>query len=163
MSDEYQDYFSQAFQLKLLALLARQPRTSLDIIEPNYFATQIHAHIAGVIHNTYKNQNLAKVRLTRSTLSELVRNSLKKSKYSEHKREYLRTTRELFAINLSDREILIEQAKSFAKHARYTEALVNAEKRIHAGDYQGAQKVFRDLESPGKSSYSSTRRRQAYL
>jgi len=136
MSHDY-DRYSKEFQARILALLIHYPEQSLPVIDPGYFTLSMHSQIALAIHKAYDKKDLRKVRLTSTTLSQFVFAMLRKNKgaYIEHKKDYLLTIRQLFEMQLPDHELVLEQARDFALHARYTGMLVDAEKQIHAGNY----------------------------
>jgi len=137
--------------------LIHYPEQSLPVIDPGYFTLSMHSQVALAIHKAYDKKDLRKVRLTSATLAQLVFATLRKNKgaYIEHKKDYLRTIRQLFEIQLPDHELVLEQARDFALHARYTETLVDAEKQIHAHNYDAVHKLFDGL-APLRKGNSNT-------
>jgi hypothetical protein len=126
MSHEY-DHYSKEFQSRILALLIHYPEDSLHVIDPSYFKLPMHSQIALAIHKAYNGKDLKKVRLTTTTLIELVLGSLRKNKesYVENKKAYSRTIRKLFERELPDHSVVLEEIRAFAVHARFREALVD--------------------------------------
>jgi len=148
MSHEY-DHYSKEFKSRILALLIHYPEDSLHVIDPSYFTLPMHSQIALAIHKAYNGKDLKKVRLTATTLTELVLGSLRKNKetYVENKKAYLRTIRDLFEMQLPDHVVVLEEARAFALHARHTQALVDAEKQINAQNYDEVPKLFEELSA----------------
>lgn len=144
MSDEYSEYNSH-FQLRLLALLVRHPEKALGLIEPHYFTHPIYAEIARVATDAYRGKDLETVRLQRASLSALVWRELTESHSSDAyglKPSYMRGVREVFQIDLADGEIVLDEARKYAKKSAFREALIKAERDINAGNFDAVRQRF---------------------
>ena len=112
------------FQRKLLTLLVRKPEKVLDLIEPQYFGSAIHVEVARVVGEAYKKHGTKNLRLTRSSLVELVRNA-RTNDDDEVWRSYKSEIKKIFKVGLPDVSILVEHAKEFAKEQRFRDALIH--------------------------------------
>ena len=138
--------YSEAFQRRFLALLVQDPGAVSSIFEPSYFGCPICAHIAGIVMKTHKKYPDAK--LTLVSLKELVKSSL--SRKARHNWSlYKKEIKYAFIDRLSDKPVLIERAATFAKEARYREALVRAEINISAGRYDLVDKEIEKARRSG--------------
>lgn len=125
-------------QLKLVALLVREPETNLGLIEPSYFNNPVCLDIARVTKEAYTGKDLKSVRLEEDSLKALVWESLKehhRSSARELKKTYMERVRKIFKISLRDKEVLLGLARKFAMDSRFREALIGAEKDLNAGQH----------------------------
>ena len=131
--------YGEIFQRKLLALLVRDPIEVSGIVQPQFFTQPLLVDIARVSLEAYTRHPDA--RLTKSNLYELVRNSLG-SRGDKYSRDYKKQIKKVFAVQLPDKPLLLEQAKDFAKETRYRNALVRGEHFINARDYEMVHKAI---------------------
>lgn len=134
--------YGEVFQRKLLALLIRHPTEVSRIVQPQFFSHPLLVDIARIALEAHSRHPDA--RLTKTTLYELVRNSLG-SRGDKYSRDYKKQIKKVFAVQLSDTPFLLEQAKDFAKETQYREALVRAEHHIGARHYDRVHKVFEEV------------------
>ena len=138
-------------QLKLVALLVREPVTCLGLIEPRYFTNPICLDIARVAKEAYTGKDLKSVRLEEDSLRALVWETLKehhRPRARELKKIYMQQVRKVFEVSLKDKEILLAMAGKFALHGGYREALIDAEKDLNAGRYDRILKRIQDVALP---------------
>jgi archaellum biogenesis ATPase FlaH len=134
--------FGPAFQLRVLSLLIRQPEKAIGVIEPQYFDNPLHFDIASVICKTYEAH--PKSRLTKTTLKELVKQSLSRKELRNWS-YYKEAIRAAYRIHGSDSEIIFQQALEFAKHQKYRQAVIQAEKAVSDRRYDNVQELFEKL------------------
>ena len=147
MNNEYSE-FAGDFQLSLLSLYVREPDQALDVIEPRYFTNIIHAEIAGVVKKAYQGRDISSLRLTKASLWTLVWEQVRKRKTKyEVKPVYRKVVRDIFRLHLTDRDILLDQARKFARAQAYRAALVKAEKDVNSGNYGAVAARFLDIQS----------------
>jgi archaellum biogenesis ATPase FlaH len=136
--------WTDAFQLRLLAFLLKDPEKVLNVVEPAFFTDPITTDIATVIRDIHKHHEDSAISISKTTLKELVRGSLGK-KQDEHWPLYRKIIRKLYKTKLKDKEILLDEAKEFAREHRYRNALVKAERDVTAKKYEGVHKIFERL------------------
>ena len=147
MINEYSE-FGGDFQLRLLALYVREPDQTLGVIEPRYFTSLDHTEIALAVKEAYKDKDVNSMRLTEASLCTLVWEQLRKRKVKYGlKPIYRKIVREIFHLNLSDRDILLEHARKFALDFKLRQAFVQAESDINSGNYNAVVGRFRDILS----------------
>jgi hypothetical protein len=138
-------------QLKLVALLVREPEISLGLIKPSYFKNFICLDIARVTKEGYTGKDLKSFRLEEGVLKALVWETLKeqpRSKARKLKKVYMEQVHKIFEISLKNKEILLDLARRFAMESRYREALIGAEKDLNAGNYDRILKRIQDAALP---------------
>jgi hypothetical protein len=138
-------------QLKLVALLVREPEISLGLIKPSYFKNFICLDIARVTKEGYTGKDLKSFRLEEGVLKALMWETLKeqpRSKARKLKKVYMEQVHKIFEISLKNKEILLDLARRFAMESRYREALIGAEKDLNAGNYDRILKRIQDTALP---------------
>jgi archaellum biogenesis ATPase FlaH len=138
--------WGEPFQLRLLALLLRDPRKALELLEPSFFSNPMMVDISRIIRDIYKRHPDDAVSISKTTLKELVKQSLGR-KGQEHWSSYRRMIRRIYKTELGDKEILVSLATEFARENRYREALVEAEHAVSARKYGRVHKVIEQLKS----------------
>jgi hypothetical protein len=133
--------WGEPFQLRLLALLLREPEKASDLVEPSFFTNPMIVDIARIIRDIYKNHPNDSISISKTTLKELVKDSLGR-KNREHWPSYRRMIRTVYKTELRDKEVLIDQAMEFARENKYREALVQAERQVTARKYDDVHKTF---------------------
>jgi hypothetical protein len=131
MTDDFYAW-SEAFQLKLLVCLLRDPEKTCDVVEPRFFSSPIHTEISRILKETYA-ANGKQIQISQETLIELVRATMGEK---DSWKLYKRTIKELYKIPLTDKAILLRQAYEFARESRYRETLIAAEKDVSNGRFQ---------------------------
>jgi hypothetical protein len=127
------------FQMRLLALLAQEPKNMFDLIEPQYFTgNPIYVEIARVLKGVYAKVSKG-TQISRHSLIELLRASVGKD---DAWPVYKETVKRLYKIPLSDKEILFTQAREFAKEARYRNALELGEKYVTGRQYDKVHQLL---------------------
>ncbi len=138
--------WGEPFQLRLVALLLRDPKKALDLVGPGFFTNPMMVEISRNIQDVYKRHPNSQVSISKTTLKELVKASLGR-KGREHWPHYRRMIRRIYKTELKDKEVLIEQAEEFARENRYRGALVKAERAVSSRQYEKAHEVFEQLKS----------------
>jgi AAA domain len=154
--------FGEVFQLTILSFLVRNPERALGVIEPHYFTNPIHADIARVACERCEGNR--KARLSKTTLKELVRQSLSR-KERRNWSYYKKAISAVYRIHGSDSEIIFQQAQEFAREQKYREALIKAEKAISDGRYDAVDQMFEKLRASdglGKSNSCKWRSLPSY-
>ena len=141
--------WGEPFQLRLLALLRRHPQELSEIVEPSFFTSPMMVDIARILRDAYRKH--PGVRLSRTTLRELVRTSLGR-KGREHWPAYKSTLKKIFRVEIPDESILIAEAVKFARESRYRDALVAAERSVSAGNFENVHNIIEELCSFGTSN-----------
>lgn len=72
--------YGEHFQLKL-ALLLRDPKKALGVVEPQFFSNPMMVDISRIIRDAYRDHGDGSIKLSKPTLKELVRASLGKRKH----------------------------------------------------------------------------------
>lgn len=125
--------YDQLFQQKLLAALVQHPEHTLDLVEPQFFTLPAHVEICRVAIETYKQHGI-QIRLTRSTLTELVRESVKNNNMDDDVwKIYRKHIKSVCKMPLPDLPILLKQAKAFSVDWLMRNALERAEKKLTNG------------------------------
>ncbi len=146
-NSEYE--FGGDAQLKVLALLVREPDQALNLIEPRYFTNPIHVDIARIVKEAYAGKNLKSDRFERDSLWATVwieLKNLKGARVYDLKRPYRAVVKEIFKLHLPDKNMLLDLARKFAKEGRYRRALVEAEKDLNAGNHDSFIKRIEKLK-----------------
>jgi hypothetical protein len=142
MTDDFYAW-GEAFQLRLLVYLLRDPEKTYDIVEPQFFSSPIHTEISRILKETYAAHG-KQIQISRETLIELVRATMGEK---DHWKLYKHTIKELYKIPLTDKAILLRQAHEFAKESKYREALIAAEKDVNNRRYQRVHQRIDELRS----------------
>ncbi len=142
MTDDFYAW-GEAFQLKLLVSLLRDPKNTCDIVEPRFFSSPIHTEISRILKETYAAHG-KQIQISRETLIELVRATMGEK---DSWKLYKRTIKELYEIPLTDKPILLRQAFEFAKESRYRETLIASEKDVTNRRYQRVHERIDELRS----------------
>jgi hypothetical protein len=148
--------WGEPFQLRLLALLLRDPKKAVDLLEPSFFSSPMMTDIARITRDVYKSHPNSEVSISKTTLKELVQDSLGR-KGQEHWPLYRRTIRKIYKMKLKDKEILIAQAAEFTRETRYRDALVRAERAITARKLGKVHEIIEQLKSFDVSSSGTVR------
>jgi hypothetical protein len=143
---------SRAFQLRLLAALVRDPERFLDVVRPEYFNYPFHTEIARVVHETFENKELAVSPLSRSTLLELLRKKIDRHSRREILRPCRAEAKKLFKYELSDEDVLYDQARQFARTREYLEFLVHSERDITNGRFDAVHRRLEKLRQFGSNT-----------
>ena len=140
--------WSPVFQLRLLALLIKHPSESYDLIEPKFFTDPLLVDISRVVKQAYSGK--LDSRLHRSTIIALIKSSLKKSD-KQYWSLYKQRIRRACAIKITDKEILLSKALTFAKESKFRDGLVQAEKDISNHHFDAVVKRFSELKDFGNA------------
>lgn len=146
MSDVYQ--FAEGFQLKILALMARDQTTFVtykDVLKPKYFRKDVHIDFARIIHDHYEReldrQRVKKTGINPPTfeiLGEEIRKLLAKNKKkSQIKEQYIETAVDIVDIDLTDREYIIDSLVEFGKNAALEQAILESVEELEKGKTGG--------------------------
>lgn len=138
--------WGEPFQLRLLALQLREPTKALDLVEPGFFTNPMMVDISRIVRDIYKRHSADAVSISKTTLRELVKDSLGR-KNREHWPSYRRLIRRIYKTALKDKVILVSQATEFARENRHREALVKVERAVTGRKYELFQKIFEELKS----------------
>lgn len=136
--------WGDAFQLRLLAFLLKDPEKVLGVIEPEFFTDPITVDIAKVIGDIHKKHKGGEGSISKATLKESVRAGL--GKKEEHWSAYRKVIRQVYKTKLTDKNVLFDHVMEFARETRYRDALVKAERDINAKKYDGVKKRIEDVE-----------------
>lgn len=128
------------FLQKLLAVYVRYPKTLFSILEPYRFNHPVFLDIARLTKEHYEKYGLECI-LSKATLKHIVKSYLGK-KRKEIWPTYRRTIRLLFADGLWDKEAVINEAAKYIRHDTYRQALLDTEKKLNRGDYEGARRIW---------------------
>lgn len=131
--------YGEPFQRKLLSLLVHDPAQTSSIIKPHYFSSPMLVDIARVVTEIHRQHPTDQ--LTRTTVNEFVKASLSR-KAKQNWPSYKEEIRAAFRSSPSDKAVLLEKAREFAKDYCYRDALVMAEKSITAGKYEKVHDLF---------------------
>jgi len=117
----------------------------VGVVAPQFFTVPILVDIARVVNEVYANQKGKKLRLDKSTLKELVRESLRESKTNvrESWPPYRSLIRRIFEISIHDVETVHALAGRFARNFKVRDGLVRAEEHLNNENYKS---VCRTLE-----------------
>lgn len=146
MSDVYS--FSEGFQLKILALVARDKATFIsyrDVIKPKYFKKDIHIDLARIIHNYYDTEmDRAKIKGTEvnpptlEVLWEEIRKLTNANKNKSKLREqYEDCAIDIMNMDLSDAEYIKDSLIEFGKNAAIEHAILESVDEITRGREKG--------------------------
>lgn len=138
--------WGEPFQLRLVALLLRDPKKALDLVEPGFFTNPMMVDISNTIRDIHKRHPSGEVSISKTTLKELVKERLgrKRREFWPH---YRRMIRRIYKTELKDKEILIEQAQVFARENHYREALVKSERAVSARKFDQVHEIIEQLKS----------------
>ena len=177
MSDIYN--FSDTFQLKILALAARDKATFIsyrDVIKPRYFKKDIHIELARLVHDHYdKEMDRARTKGTDiasptvEVLWEEVRKLTATNKQKATlKEQYEDTILDIMEVDLSDAEYVKDSLVRFGKDAAMQHAILESANEISRGrdsggiDYskietavQEALRVGEDISDLGTDYYET--------
>jgi hypothetical protein len=147
--------WSEAFQLRLLVYLLRDPEKTYDVVEPQFFSSPVHVEISRILKETYAAHG-KQIQISRETLTELVRVTMGEK---DSWKLYKRTVKELYEIPLTDKAILLRQTFEFARESRYRETLIAAEKDVSNGRFQRVHERIDELRTSlnGGSTETSIR------
>ena len=144
--------WGEPFQLRLLALQLQEPTKALELAEPSFFTNRMMVDISRTITGLYKKHPNASISISKTTLKELVKDSLGR-KNREHWPSYRRMIRRVNKTKRRDKEVLIDQAMEFARENKYREALVQAERALTARKYDDVHKPLEAVRlAEGKHS-----------
>ena len=138
--------WGEPFQLKLLTFQLREPKKAFDLVEPQFFTNPMMVDISRILRDVHKKHPNGGTALSKVTLKELVKESLGHN-VDEVWPSYRKIIRTLYKTKIKDREVLLDQAKKFAKETRYRDALVKAEREISAGRYDRIPKLIENLQT----------------
>ncbi len=146
MSDVYE--FSEGFQMKILALMARDKATFIsyrDVLSPSYFRKDIHIDMARIIHDFYDGE-MQRARVkgtdvnspTMEVLWEEVRKlTSKNKKKNDIKDQYQDCVMDIVELDLSDREYIKENLIRFGKNAALERAILESADELAKGRETG--------------------------
>lgn len=150
MPDIYK--FSESFQLKILALMARDKSTFIsyrEVLQPRYFKKDLHIDLARIITEYYDaeiQRNKAKktpvnpptVEVLFEEVRKLVSKSTTKSKL---KGQYEDLVLDIMDLDLSDSEYVRENMIAFGKRAALEHAILDSVDEIEKGteDFSGVE------------------------
>lgn len=176
-------YFADGFQLKILALMARDKGTYISyesVLQPKYFRNTIHIDLARIVREHYEKEiQRAKLRgtdissPTLEVLGEEVRKLLARDKKrSALRKEYIETMVDIMDVDLSDMEYIKESLVSFGKESAMEIAILEAAEEIEKGRNKGnidyakieqsitdAVRVGEDLSDLGMDYYETAEER----
>jgi replicative DNA helicase len=146
MSDVY--HFSEGFQLKILALMARDRGAYVsyqDVLKPKYFRKDIHIDMARIIHDYYEGEmQRAKVKgtdinpPTMEVLWEEVRKlTVKNANKAKIRDQYEDCVVDIVQADLSDAEYVKENLVRFGKDAAMEHAILESVNEIEKGRTAG--------------------------
>src|SRR5271169_5083302 len=95
--------WGEPFQLRLLALQLREPTKALELVGPEFFTNPMMVDISRIIQDVYKKHPNDSISISKTTLKELVKDSLGR-KGQEHWRYYRRMIRRIYKTELKDKE-----------------------------------------------------------
>lgn len=134
--------WNEVFQFRLLAFLLQDPERLFDVVEPQFFTgNPALVEISRILKEAYSAHG-KQVQISRSTLTELVRETMGGSDAWSF---YKKTIRKLYKTHLTDKSILYKQAFEFAKECRYRETIIAAERDITNGNYERVHERFDKL------------------
>jgi replicative DNA helicase len=142
MPDVYE--FSEGFQLKILALMARDKGFYViykDVLKPKYFRKDIHIDIARIIHDHYEREldrakrkgtevNPPTLEVLWEEIRKLTHNNERKKKL---KQQYEDTAVDIWEVDLSDAEYIKESVIAFGKRAAMEHAILESVEEIEKG------------------------------
>lgn len=146
MSEMY--HFSEGFQLKILALMARDKGAYVsyqDVLKPKYFRKDIHIDMARVLHDYYEGEmQRAKVKGTdiNSPTIEVLWEEIRKlttqnPKKAKIKEQYIDCALDIVQVDLSDAEYIKESIVKFGKDAAIEHAILESVEEIEKGRTSG--------------------------
>jgi hypothetical protein len=147
MNASPKDYpFDKSFQSKVLACLVQEPEKFLRLVEPRYFTVPSLIDIARLVKDTYARHGTGKFRLGCPGLCELAKELLgpKRPELWPH---YKQVIRRAFRSEVEDEPLVLEKSWEFARTRQYEEALISAEKAVHAGKFEDVHRKFDELRS----------------
>lgn len=142
MSDVYE--FSEGFQAKILALMARDKGTYVayqDVLKPKYFRKATHIDLARIIHEYYETEmQRAKVKGTEinaptiEVLFEEVRKLTKNSQLkAKIKTQYEDEIIDIMQVDLSDAGYITDNIITFGRRSALTHAILESVDEIEKG------------------------------
>jgi replicative DNA helicase len=146
MSDVY--HFSEGFQLKILALMARDKGAYVsyqDVLKPKYFRKDIHIDMARILHDFYEGE-MQRAKLkgtainapTMEVLWEEVRKlTVQNAKKAKIKEQYQDCVMDIVDADLSDAEYIKENLVKFGKDAAIEHAILESVDEIEKGRTSG--------------------------
>lgn len=166
MSESYE--FSEGFQRKILALMARDKQTFTmyqEVLKPSYFKNELHVDLARIIHDHYEvENNRAKTKKTEvsaptlEVLFEEIRRLTKNNKKkAQLKDQYQEEILELMDEDLSDAEYVKDSLVRFGKEAAIQRAILESVDEIERGrdskdvDYGVIEEKIRDAVQVGEN------------
>lgn len=159
MSQEYQ--FSEEFQLKILAVLAKEPAAYQiygELTKPQYFKSSMHVDACRIIQDHYEREmERAKVKKTPivgptlQVLFEEIRKITKSGAKKALRREYEDLMLDILDADLTDGEYVKDNIKEFGKQAAMTEAILNSVDDIEkGGEYSRIEERVKDAIALGE-------------
>jgi hypothetical protein len=136
--------YGESFQRRLLSLLVHDPAQTSSIIKPHYFSSPMLVDIARVVTEIHSRHPTDQ--LTRTTVKEFVKASLSR-KAKQNWPSYKEEIRAAFRSSPSDKAVLLEKAREFAKDYCYRDALVMAEKSITVGKYEKVHELIENTRT----------------
>lgn len=147
MPGEYE--WSESFQQRLLAMYLRDPHSTFAIVEPMYFTSPIHQDISRWAQEIYVDvKRTEDFHISRPTMLAVVKGALGK-KRADVWPLYRKVLKTLYAEDLQDRQIILQQAVGFAREQKFRKALIDAEKDVNSKNYPRAIERFESLKGFG--------------
>lgn len=162
MQLDHEYKFSDSFQLKILAVMAKDPlayQTYGELTKPQYFSNSLHVDLCRIIHNHYEKElNRAKGKRTPveaptlEVLFEEVRKLTLAPNKKKLKSEYQDTVIDILEADLTDQEYVKENIIHFGKQAAMTEAIMESVDDIEKGkEYERIEERIKSAISLGEA------------
>lgn len=159
--------FDEAFQAKIAALCLRDPTfvgRVEGLIRPEYFESSAHAALVNIANRYY--EKYRKIPGDRTTLSALIRHDVvKKVLQKEHVTGIVAALRDrdpaalaagaepgLFQVDISDRDLVVEEVATFARHQAVSNALLESVDLIEKRDFDAVEKRMKVALDTGSHS-----------
>jgi len=137
--------FDSFFQSKIAALTTRDPMFAMrtdGLVRPEYFENQGEAEIVAIASAYY--EKYKRIPADQSVYATLIKEKIaNKTMKNEVAKIVLMRMRELYNVDISDREYVVDQVSTFARHQAVQIAMHDAIMKLDRRDFEGIAKVMR--------------------
>lgn len=147
--------FDQAFQRKIAALVLRDTffvTRTIGLIDPSYFELETDTAIVGVVLDYFERYKKAP---ERTIVPKVLKDAFAAKKIrGDMKDDIIARLRELWKTDVSDREYIIDEVASFAKHQAIEKAIVDSVHALEKRDYVKIEAMMKSAVMVGASDTS---------
>lgn len=150
--------FDEEFQSTVVAMICRDADFNIRIdglIKPDYFSNELEAGIASVFLDYFGKYRT--VPAAKGVVTELLKDGIKRKLFrKEMVADLPAKLAELSAIKVSDRDFVIDQVQSFARHQAFKQAILDSVELVEKGKFDEAEKKVREANEVGAGDALNT-------